>query len=108
MVNVHYLADQMEAHLAARTAPRIVVSDERDALLESGGGVKKALPLLGDGRSSCSTPTSSGSTGRAQPRCAWRQAWIRRGWTCCCCSLGDDDSFGYDGRGDFVMDPCGR
>jgi MurNAc alpha-1-phosphate uridylyltransferase len=48
VVNVHYLADQIEAHLRTRTAPRITISDERDALLETGGGVVKALPLLGD------------------------------------------------------------
>lgn len=47
VVNVHYFADALEAHLAARQAPpSIVISDEREALLETGGGVKKALPLL--------------------------------------------------------------
>lgn len=47
VVNVHYLADQIEAHLAERTRPAIVLSDERDALLDTGGGVVRALPLLG-------------------------------------------------------------
>ncbi|MGB6176574.1 MAG: sugar phosphate nucleotidyltransferase, partial [Methylocella sp.] len=47
IVNVHYLADQIEAHLAARKAPRIVISDEREKLLDQGGGIAKALPLLG-------------------------------------------------------------
>src|SRR5687768_2203169 len=37
VVNVHYLADQLEAHLAGRRAPRIVISDERGALLDTGG-----------------------------------------------------------------------
>jgi MurNAc alpha-1-phosphate uridylyltransferase len=48
IVNVHHLADQIEAHLISRTAPRIVISDERALLLDQGGGVKKVLPLLGD------------------------------------------------------------
>ena len=48
VVNVHYLADQVEAHLAGRASPHIVFSDERETLLESGGGIIKALPLLGD------------------------------------------------------------
>lgn len=49
VVNVHHLADQMEAHLAPRVAAgKAMISDERDALLETGGGVKKALPMLGD------------------------------------------------------------
>jgi len=48
VVNVHYLADALERHLAARRKPRIVISDERGALLGTGGGIAKALPLLGD------------------------------------------------------------
>ena len=47
IVNVHYLASQIEAHLAARKSPRIVISDEREKLLDQGGGIAKALPLLG-------------------------------------------------------------
>lgn len=48
IVNVHHLAEQVEAHLAQRQgAPAITVSDERALLLETGGGVKHALPLLG-------------------------------------------------------------
>src|ERR1700744_4503694 len=48
IVNVHYLADQIEAHLAARERPRIIISDELDKLLDQGGGIKKALSLIGD------------------------------------------------------------
>ena len=48
IVNVHWLADQIEAHLAERrTAPKIVISDERARLLDQGGGIKRALPLIG-------------------------------------------------------------
>lgn len=47
VVNVHWFADRLEAHLAGRTRPRIAVSDERAELLETGGGLKKAGPLLG-------------------------------------------------------------
>jgi MurNAc alpha-1-phosphate uridylyltransferase len=47
VVNVHYLADLIEKHLAARKAPQIVISDERAKLLNTGGGVVKALPKLG-------------------------------------------------------------
>ena len=49
VVNVHWFAERLEAHLAARTGgPEIVISDERAELLETGGGLKKARPLLGD------------------------------------------------------------
>lgn len=47
VVNVHYLAGAVEAHLAKRRrGPATVISDEREALLETGGGVVKALPLI--------------------------------------------------------------
>jgi MurNAc alpha-1-phosphate uridylyltransferase len=48
IVNVHYLADQIEAHLAGRRRPEIIISDERARLLDQGGGVKRALPVIGD------------------------------------------------------------
>ena len=49
VVNVHWFAERLEQHLAARgRAPEIVISDERAELLETGGGLKKAHALLGD------------------------------------------------------------
>jgi MurNAc alpha-1-phosphate uridylyltransferase len=49
VVNVHAFADRLEAHLRARpAAPAIVISDERAALLETGGGLKAARALIGD------------------------------------------------------------
>ena len=47
VVNVHHRADQIEQHLAKRNSPEILISDERAKLLDTGGGVRKALPLLG-------------------------------------------------------------
>ncbi|MDE2376677.1 nucleotidyltransferase family protein [Bradyrhizobium sp.] len=48
VVNVHYLPDQIIDHVAGRKRPRVIVSDERDQVLGTGGGVVKALPQLGD------------------------------------------------------------
>ena len=49
VINVHAHAAHLEAHLKARNrGPEIIISDERDLLLETGGGMVKALPLLGD------------------------------------------------------------
>lgn len=48
VVNVHYLAAQVEAWAKGRTNPEIVISDERAELLDTGGGIVKALPHLGD------------------------------------------------------------
>jgi MurNAc alpha-1-phosphate uridylyltransferase len=47
VVNVHHLADAVERHLASRKRPRIIISDERENLLGTGGGIAKALPQLG-------------------------------------------------------------
>ena len=47
VVNVHYLADMIERHLKGHTRPQIVISDERDKLLNTGGGVVKALGAIG-------------------------------------------------------------
>ena len=47
VVNTHYMADRIEAHLAARPcALKLSLSDERALLLETGGGITKALPLI--------------------------------------------------------------
>jgi MurNAc alpha-1-phosphate uridylyltransferase len=46
VVNVHHLADAVERHLASRKRPRIFISDERQSLLGTGGGIAKALPQL--------------------------------------------------------------
>jgi MurNAc alpha-1-phosphate uridylyltransferase len=47
IVNVHYLADRIEAHLKGRARPRIVISDERARLLDQGGAIKRARAMIG-------------------------------------------------------------
>lgn len=47
VVNVHHFAPMLSAHVSKRTAPTIIVSDETAQLLDTGGGIAKALPLLG-------------------------------------------------------------
>ena len=52
VVNVHYLADALEAHVLDRAVPKVTISDERAQLLETGGGLIKAqgqLPCLWGG-----------------------------------------------------------
>lgn len=48
VVNVHYLADLIEVHVKRRAGGRVAVSDERAMLLDTGGGIVRALPLLGE------------------------------------------------------------
>ena len=48
VVNVHYLPEMVEAHLVRRALPHVTFSDERELLLETGGGMLRALPQLPD------------------------------------------------------------
>jgi len=48
VVNVHYLADMVEAHVRARNGLEVIISDERGEVLETGGAIAKARALLGD------------------------------------------------------------
>jgi N-acetyl-alpha-D-muramate 1-phosphate uridylyltransferase len=47
VVNVHYMPDQLEAWCKTIVSPTVTVSDERDTILDTGGGIARALPLLG-------------------------------------------------------------
>lgn len=47
VVNVHHLGGQIVDHVARRKRPRVTISDESDRLLDSAGGIVRALPLLG-------------------------------------------------------------
>ncbi len=48
IVNIHWLGSQIREHLNSRHDMEIVISDETDLLLETGGGIARALPLLGE------------------------------------------------------------
>ena len=86
VVNVHYLADQIERHLAGRTAPQIVISDERAKLLDTGGGVVKALAALGrEPFFHVNSDTHLDRRRQAQPAAAGRGVRSRRAWMRCCC-----------------------
>jgi MurNAc alpha-1-phosphate uridylyltransferase len=108
IVNVHYLADLVEAHLSARTTPRIVISDERCGLLDTGGGVVKALPLLGAEPFLLRNADSFWLEGvRANLR--WlTSAWQETAMDALLLLASTVGSIGYSGRGDFFLDKDGR
>ena len=109
VVNVHHMADQIENHLKGRTRPRIVISDERGELLDTGGGVVKALKLLGDRAVPAHEFRHAVDRGRdAEPAAPGGGLRSGAAWTSCCCCASTTASIGYDGRGDFVMAPDGR
>lgn len=109
IVNVHYLADQIEAHLRARVADmELIVSDERDQLMETGGGIVKVREALGDQPFLC---VNSDNLWLDGPIDAVRQLG----------ALWDDEKMdallllvplaranGHRGAGDFHLDPHGK
>lgn len=108
VVNVHHLADRIEAHLAGRTSPHVTISDERAQLLETGGGVRKALPLLGPHPffhvNSDSLWSESGRSNLA----AMARRWDASAMDMLLLLAERETSIGFDGAGDFVQDEAGR
>jgi N-acetyl-alpha-D-muramate 1-phosphate uridylyltransferase len=108
VVNVHYLADLVEGHLAKRASPIIAISDERERLLETGGGLKKALPLLG---SDPFLTLNSDSLWIEGPQPNLRRlvaAWDPARMDILLLVAPTATSVGYEGLGDFAMDAEGR
>jgi MurNAc alpha-1-phosphate uridylyltransferase len=108
VVNVHAFADNLEAHLKARTrGPEIIISCERDALLETGGGVVKALPLLGDAPILICN-IDAVWTEFAPVIQALFQAWDEEEMDDLFLLAPTKDCLGFDGPGDFDMNRLGQ
>lgn len=109
VVNVHWFADRLEAHLAGRTRPAIAISDERDALLETGGGLQKARPLLGDApvlvANIDSVWTSDSDVEVVE---TVRRAWDPERMDVLLMLARTDRCLGFDGPGDAFIEPDGR
>jgi MurNAc alpha-1-phosphate uridylyltransferase len=108
VINVHYLADKIESHVAGRKSPQIVISDEREKLLDTGGGVVNALPLLGSEPFLLINSDSiwlDGTRGNLQRLTA---AFDPAKMDALLLLAPSATSIGYAGRGDFSMTPDGR
>lgn len=108
VVNVHHFADQIERHLAGRNKPRVVFSDERAALLDTGGGVVRALPKLGPDpffHLNADTIWIEGVHPNLQ-RLADR--FDARTMDALLLLAATATSIGYDGIGDYMLEPDGR
>lgn len=108
VVNVHHQADLIEQHVRTCTAPAIVISDERAALLETGGGVKKALPLLGSGPFLIHNSDSVWIEGVGNNLTRLIAAWDDQCMDCLMLLALASMSIGYLGRGDFAVFSDGR
>lgn len=108
VVNTHYMADKLEGHLAGRTRPAIAISDERDQLLDTGGGVVRALPRLGRGPFLVHNADSTWLEGIGTNLARLCDAWDNGRMDFLLLVALASHSVGYDGRGDFQMQPDGR
>jgi MurNAc alpha-1-phosphate uridylyltransferase len=108
VVNVHYLADLIENHLAARKAPQIVISDERAKLLNTGGGVVKALPKIGTEPFFHINSDTIWIDGVRPNLERLAEAFDPDAMDALLLLAASNDSIGYAGQGDFMMATDGR
>jgi MurNAc alpha-1-phosphate uridylyltransferase len=107
VVNVHHFADQLERHLTKRTRPRIAISDERGKLLGTGGGIVKAMPLLGRAPFLLVNSDSLWIERATSNLVRLARFFDRLRMDAALMLAATEDAFGYDGRGDYALEPGG-
>jgi MurNAc alpha-1-phosphate uridylyltransferase len=107
VVNVHYLPDAMEAHLAGRHVPKVTISDERGLLMETGGGMARALPLLPDPFFAVNAD-NLWIDGTRNVFDELSRAWNPKAMDALLLLVPHTGAHNSRGKGDFTMDPAGR
>jgi MurNAc alpha-1-phosphate uridylyltransferase len=108
VVNVHYLADQIERHVATRVRPTIVISDERGMILGTGGGVARALARIGAEPFFHLNADTLWIDGPRSNLSRLAEAFDPARMDCLLLLAPTVGSIGYAGPGDFGMDGDGR
>lgn len=108
VVNLHYRGDMLRDHLCERNRPRIVFSDETAKLLDTGGGVVNALPLLGDAPFFVHNCDSFWLEGVGNTLAQMIARWDPAHMDALLLVAPLVSAMGFDGPGDYVMDSCGR
>lgn len=108
VVNVHHHAEAMRAHLAGRSAPEIVVSDESAMLLDSGGGVARALPMLGAAPFYILNADTFWIEGYRPNLLRMAEQFDPQRMDFLLLLAAMPNAIGYAGAGDFTMDADGR
>jgi MurNAc alpha-1-phosphate uridylyltransferase len=103
VVNVHYLADMIEAHLQQRKRPRVSISDERKQLLGTGGGIARALPLLGNAPFLLANSDSLWIEPATSNLVRLARFFDRLRMDAALLLAASGDARGYDGRGDYSL-----
>ena len=108
VVNVHWFADRLEQHLKGRgRGLDIVISDERAELLETGGGLRKARPLLGDDPVFVAN-IDSVWIDRGDALADLARLWNPETMDAALLLARREGSIGFEGDGDFFLDDDGR
>jgi MurNAc alpha-1-phosphate uridylyltransferase len=108
VVNVHHFAEQVEAHLSARRDIEVLFSDERAELLDSGGGIAHALPLLGTDPIWLANIDSLWIDEGAPPLETLRAAWDPARMDLILLLVKRGHGIGFEGPQGFFMDEGGR
>ncbi len=108
VVNVHYFPDQLEAHLKQRKSPEITISDEREVLLNSGGGVKKALDALGHAPFFCLNADTIWMDGPTSNLRRMASVFDPETMDILLLVAPTSTTIGWDNKGDFALDPDGQ
>jgi MurNAc alpha-1-phosphate uridylyltransferase len=108
VVNVHTFADLLEGHLRTRTRPRIAISDERDKLLGTGGGIAKALPLLGHAPFLLVNSDCLWIERATANLVRLAKFFDRQRMDAALLLAPTETTLGYEGRGDYSLDADGK
>lgn len=109
IVNIHHFADLMERHIGSgRPDLPVTISDERNEVLETGGGVAKALPLLGTDPVFISNIDAIWQEAGTPELTRMRQAWDDERMDVLLLLAPMDATLGFDGPGDFFLGEDGR
>jgi MurNAc alpha-1-phosphate uridylyltransferase len=107
VVNVHYLADQLVAHLNKRKDVEIRICDERDAILDTGGAIAKAMPLFKGEAFFTHNSDSLWVEGMGSALARMRRTWNPETMDALMLVAPTVTAIGFEGRGDFEMDSLG-
>lgn len=107
VVNVHYKAKMLKNHLAKRETPRIVISDETEELLDTGGGVAAALPLFDDEHLLVTNSDALWGGGLGKALTALAAEWNDDAMDALILLAPMERAFGFDGAGDFFLNEDG-
>jgi MurNAc alpha-1-phosphate uridylyltransferase len=108
VVNVHHLADAVERHLASRQHPQIIISDEREGLLGTGGGIARALPKLGAAAFFLVNSDTLWLDGAKPNFTRLAESFEQTAMDALLLLSPTTGSLGYEGRGDYTMLVDGR